>query len=375
MQADIIHISGFDTYHTTHDSGNYIVFNYLRELGYDSKMILAIQKLRPDDDTFLIPKDRIIETIESAKVIVLHDSLFTHHEIKKLHDKLNCQIVMVTMDHSLIFSHDCCGNLAYPELSTESDKIKNRSMIIERANVLSSVPITIVPVSSRSKEIFKNSAVFANKDFVQIPLPPDIPFCSSNKETVRKHLGLKSGKKYILWGTSQPQCERKGKKLFDECLDILWKNLDEASRQQIVIVNVGPPAGRFGINSNFSAIYFGYQETRKKMSIFYRACDISICTTTSDAGPMMISESMCNETPVIAFDRSVSLDLCENEETGYLIRNLDLNEMSNSINKILFEDDLEQISIKSRKKYLTYHNRDGILSSWDNLYKKLMERT
>ena len=111
------------------------------------------------------------------------------------------------------------------------------------------------------------------------------------------------------------------------------------------------------------------------MSDRYKASDISVCTTIADAGPMMISESMCNETPVIAFDRSISIDLCENGETGYLIPDLDVELMADSIKKILFEDNLEEMSKKSRKKYLTYHGKSGIMFLWDNLFKKLVEKT
>jgi glycosyltransferase involved in cell wall biosynthesis len=211
-------------------------------------------------------------------------------------------------------------------------------------------------------------------DKKMIPLPAEIPYCKSTKETTRKYLKLNNDKKYIFWGTTQPQTQRKGKNLFDKCLDLLWDNLSEEEKNKIVILNAGPNAGKFGNSSNFKTISYGYQKTRKDMSILYKASDVSVCTTIADAGPMMISESMCNETPVIAFDRSIACDLCKDSETGYLIENLDLDKMSLSIKKILFEDDLTSMSDKSRKKYLTFHSDSAIMDKWKELFDNLMEK-
>lgn len=371
MKADIIHISGFDRY-DTHDSGNYIVFNALRGLNYDSKMILALGKSKPDEDTFLIPKHKIIDSIDEAKVVVLHDSLLSHNEIKALHKKLNCQIVIITMTHFHLTTENSKGCPSYPELNSQSEKNDNKNLLTSKTEIIKELPITLVYGSSYTGKITEDYNIYDDK--VLIPLPADVPFCKNPKEEVRRHLGLSTKSKYIFWGTTQPRTERKGKGLFDKCLDHLWSLLNDSEREQIVILNVGPHAGKFGLISNFKTLHCGYQRSRQDMSVIYRASDISVCTTIADAGPMMISESMCNETPVVAFDRSISIDLCKNGETGYLIPNLDVLLMSNSIKKILFEDNLEEISKKSREKYLTFHNFDAIIEKWNDLFKKLMEK-
>lgn len=371
MKADIIHISGFDTYNT-HDSGNYIVFNALRELDYDSKMILALGKNKPDEDTFLIPKHKIINSIEEAKVVVLHDSLLSYQEIKKLYEKLGCQIVIITMTHFHLTTGGSKGCPSYPELNSDSENLSNEMLLANKREVMKNLPITLVYGSTYTGKVTEDFDMYNNKAL--IPLPADVPYCKSPKEQVRKHLGLDVDKKYIFWGTTQPQTYRKGKRLFDECLDHLWNSISETQRDQISILSVGPRPGGFGNISGFKAIYCGYQKTRKDMSVRYRASDISVCTTIADAGPMMISESMCNETPVVAFDRSIAIDLCQDGETGYLIPDLDTIKMSNAIKKILFEDDIMKISKKSRKKYLTFHEKDVIIYTWNKLLKSLMEK-
>jgi len=48
--------------------------------------------------------------------------------------------------------------------------------------------------------------------------------------------------------------------------------------------------------------------------------------------------------------------------------------MARSIKKILFEDDLREMSKKSRKKYLTFQSSSAIMEKWNNLFLELMEK-
>tara|TARA_B100001093_G_scaffold340006_2_gene324783 strand:- start:4500 stop:5333 length:834 start_codon:yes stop_codon:yes gene_type:complete len=276
------------------------------------------------------------------------------------------------MTHFHLTTSQTVGCPSYPELNCENDRKHNIHLLQQKQDTFCHIPITLVYGSTYTGTITEQFNMYEQKCF--IPLPAEIPYCKSSIEDTRKYLNLDNAKKYIFWGTTQPRTERKGKSLFDKVLDILWDNLTEEQRKKVAILNAGPNAGKFGINSNFSAVPFGYQKTRKDMSVLYKASDISVCTTTADAGPMMISESMCNETPVIAFDRSIACDLCIDGETGYLIRNLDLKDMAESIKKILFEDDLKEMSEKSRKKYLTFQSSSDIMEKWNNLFINLMEK-
>jgi glycosyltransferase involved in cell wall biosynthesis len=371
MKAEIVHVSGFDSY-DTHDSGNYIVFNFLRSTNFNSKMALTINKTKNDEDTYFIKKDQFINSFEEIKILILHDETFDFNEIEKIYNKFKCQIIFYTQTHCVNRTKFCKGEISYPELNDEETRKHNESHLINKKNVFKNLPITVVCASSYTFNHVKESIIYENKDIFLFPLPGDVPYCKSPKQKVRKHLGLQNNRKYILWGTTNPKSFRKGKHLFDESLDYLWNTLSDEQREEIVIINVGPFAGKFGTISNFNTIFCGYQATRREMSVHYRACDISVCTTIADGGPMMISESMCNETPVIAFDRSISCDLCVDGETGYLIKNLNTESMANAIKQCLFADDLPAMSTASRKKYLEFHDKDKILEKWNTLFASLL---
>ena len=111
------------------------------------------------------------------------------------------------------------------------------------------------------------------------------------------------------------------------------------------MLNVGP-ASPIPLNEtqHFPVIGTNYVKNRSTMAKLYKMSDIALCTTISDAGPMMVSESMRNECPVIAFDRSVALDIITSGENGYIIDGINTVEMADRALELLRSSNLEEIS-------------------------------
>lgn len=388
MKADIIHVAGYDTY-DTHDSGSMIGFGALRALNMNSIMILGLERRRQDADTVYVPLRQIADSIEECKILIV-DNTLEPDEIRKIHQKTNCKIILIAYTHFHI-----TGGCGYPVLFdglsvTQCNKFKEmcgmcpdigssklhdktyQLMVSKRSN-LSDLPITVVVGSSHSDILTRESNIYKNLRIEFIPLPNDLFFCEQQKDDLQKASNLDPDIKYMLWGTTQPEQPRKGKVLFDKVLDILWSKLDTEQRKTIAIINVGPqPSSKFGVDSNFTTYSTGYISTRQQMSVLYRTADISVCTTVSDAGPMMITESCINETPVIAFDRSIAIDLIKDEQTGYLIKDLNLNDMADKIHKLLFHPKLDEISKNARVCALKLHDTDAVLSKWKALFDSLL---
>lgn len=372
MKADIIHISGFDTYNS-HDSGNYIVFNFLRQLKYDSKMILALQKSKPDLDTFHVQKNNIINTIEECKILFLHDELLSMEEIEQIYKKTKCKIIFYTQTHYHISDTGVSGDFSYPDLNSDEVNQKNYDILSKKKSFIQRLPISVVVGSSHSKNITEKSYLnlYEDKQVYLIPLPNDVPYCEIDKSLLRSKHNLSEKNKYVFWGTTQPQTFRKGKAYFDDAMKQLFDLLTPEQRTNIKIINAGPTPSTEFAGGKYEVICCGYIPSREIMSNLYKLSDISVCTTISDAGPMMISESMCNETPVIAFDRSIAIDLIEDQKTGFLIKDLSTKNMAESIKKCLFESDIDVISKNARQKFLEFHDREKILNKWNNLFSNL----
>ena len=106
-KVDVLHVAGFDGYDNTHESGNYIVFNALRNLDHTSCMVIHQHKTFQDDKTFLMPiqnknPQEIAKMLPSHKVLVLYGADYTPEELRAIYDEHQCQIIYVLMVHDLL---------------------------------------------------------------------------------------------------------------------------------------------------------------------------------------------------------------------------------------------------------------------------------
>ena len=386
IRKDIIHICGFDSYNPVeaiiagippHESGTSVAYNLLRQLeNYSSGMFLTdpLGKLltQNDKNTYHVASEKIIDNIAACKFIILHGTELALAELTALYNKLNCHFIIVTQTHCHMWVPGCQGDVSYPELNSEEDRLYNKDPLTEAKKIMDQLPLTVVTCSQYTYNLTKEHLLYNHRDVRCIPLALTVPYCKSPKEDIWSHLDLKADKKYIFWGTTSPLLERKGFQFLEESLYVLWRLLTPEQREQIVILVAGP--GKYNpnpVHHQFSVRYFGHLTSRKKMSVLYKAADVTLCTTIADGGPMMLSESLCNGTPVIAFDRCISLDLIKDGKTGYLIKDLSSNDMAGALSRILFVDNLEAMATHSRETYLNHHHETIVLAKWEQLLKEL----
>ena len=423
-KVDVLHVAGFDGYDNTHESGNYIVFNALRNLDHTSCMVIHQHKTFQDDKTFLMPiqnksPQEIAKMLPSHKVLVLYGADYTPEELRAIYDEHQCQIIYVLMVHDLL-SGGCsypnapdlvkiiptphhpmgnwiandwardpsiplpseldldpraimcdgykkeCGNC--PQIKERGPKDSSWQLMRAKKKYLSDVPIIIAGVSSYSLSLVPNSSIFSKNRTVLLPIPNDIPYCNESKEEIRAKAGLPVDKKVMLWGTTSPYVLRKGRNLIDEVFKYMWELMSQEERDNTLVLNVGPvPPKPLAESQPFPVANTGYLKTREQMAMAYKMADIGFSTTTSDAGPMMVSESLRNECPLVSFDRSVAVNMIKDGETGYIVKNLDTKEMAHRALELLRSPDLENISKKCPAAVQEYHNFDSVTSKWKNV--------
>ena len=430
QQTDVLHVAGFDAYDQTHESGNYIVFNALKDLPHTSHMVIHQFKSFKDDKTFELNienknPEQIADALPSHKVLIMYGEDYTPEQIKAIHDKHKCNIIRVLMTHDLL-----SGGCAYPiapdlvklenydpwhphgaysrnswftdrskmpaEMNLDPRKIacdgytkscgrcpqlnsdvaddESRRIFEAKKKYLSDLPIVVAGVSNFSLSLLKNSSIFKNHKSVLLPIPNDIPYTSMSKQQLRQEAGIPIDLKIVLWGTTQPHNLRKGRYLANEALIHMWHRCSDEERKNISVLNVGP-ASPIPLNEtqHFPVIGTNYVKNRSTMAKLYKMSDIALCTTISDAGPMMVSESMRNECPVIAFDRSVALDIITSGENGYIIDGINTVEMADRALEILRSSNLEEISKKCPAGVEKHHNFDRITKKWNTVINELIQ--
>ena len=429
-KTDVLHVAGYDAYDRTHESGNYIVFNALRNLNHDSHMVIHQGKSFKDDKTFILDirnksPEQIANELPNHKVLIMYGEDYTPEQIKAIYNKHKCNIIRVLMTHDFL-SGGCaypaapdlvkvkydprhpdgtysgnswfldgsiklpkemysdprniacdgyiknCGNC--PQLNSNIENDKSRQIFEAKKKYLSDLPIIVAGVSNFSLSIVKNSSLFKDKKTKLLPIPNDIPYCSSSKQELREQYGFPTDLKIILWGTTQPHNLRKGLYLANEALNHIWHRCTTEEKKNIAVLNVGPrPPIPLQNTQRFNTIRTDYVQSRQGMAQIYKMSDIALCTTISDAGPMMVSESMRNECPVVAFDRSVALDIITNGENGYIINGINTVEMADRALELLRSSNLEEISKKCPAGVEKHHNFDRITKKWDTVISELIQ--
>jgi len=411
--VDVLHATGYDLYvlnnDSRHPSGAYIVFNALRDSKYSSALALTIERHLDDPQTFFYrygmhfaygnkTPQEVAKGLPPHKVLVLYSDDFSPEQLRAIYEEHKCTIIMVMMTHNLLAGgcsyprtpdleqgdirklacdgyKNSCGNCPELEESQRHPHDKTHEFLERKKENYAGLPIILAGVSSYSLSVAQESSVFKDNRKELLPILHDVPMIMSTKQEIRNMFGIPVDDKVILWGTTNPTNLRKGKALMEEVLNSLWDMMTEEERQKTHLLQVGPVpiTEPFHEIQKFHVFYSGYVPSRKQMAAAYKCADVSVCTTVSDAGPMMVTESLSNECPVVGFDRSVISNIVENGISGYIIENLDTEEMAKKTLEILRSPDHQKISHAAKDAALKYHDPTTIKKKWETLIGEIIE--
>jgi glycosyltransferase involved in cell wall biosynthesis len=250
-------------------------------------------------------------------------------------------------------THWLYGNgSAYPEL--ENDFIGD--VVNKRLHIFENYETYIINGSSYSALIHSNSK-FCNIKNIILPFPFEEIDIDNNFEKIND-----VDKKVILWGTTQPETTRKGKEYFENILDWFYKMCDNPN--DILIKTIGPKSE---INTKFDVEYLGSIPNRKELSKVYKNVDVFALTTLADAGPMMATECIKNNTPLVSFSTNIATDLVSDGKNGYIVS--ETKEYASKLYEILynktFHMDLDYV-----KKF---NSQETVATKYNEFFKKLLK--
>lgn len=184
----------------------------------------------------------------------------------------------------------------------------------EKMQWVAKADLEIISVSKHVEEQLLRSLLFKNKRIHKgVYLVPDKAiFKWQNKQEARKKLDLPENKKILFIGASNFNDERKGLSYFEEALLLLKGG---GLEKELIIVVAGQ---KRDVQLAYETHYVGMIGDDETLANYYQATDAFVCTSVEDSGPMMINESICCGTPVVAFNMGVAKDLVITNQTGYL---------------------------------------------------------
>ena len=88
---------------------------------------------------------------------------------------------------------------------------------------------------------------------------------------------------------------------------------------------------------------------------------------------MVLIEAQSYALPTISFDIATGpSDIIENEKSGYLIKDNDLNEYATKLKTLMSDESLRaKMGAKSKEIVKSKFSKDVVMKQWENLFKKL----
>ena len=333
----------------------YNFFNYSEESRYvNPKLILNKLDYIPEVITIhytshFINFKTIYELQQLTKARVVFSMLDTAFLTGGCHYSWNC-----------LGYHNKCSDCS-ALLIQKNISIKNHSFKSHYLNKMHSVQL--VASSSWAINQAKMSSLFKNfkKNLIYYPLDGTF-FKPRNKNLIRDSLNLPQNNKIIFLGAHQVNDPRKGISYAIRSLDLLHNDLSEIERNKITIITVGNK----NLDSviSFNCIHFGIVPS-DRLANLYSACDIFLCSSVEDNGPMMINEAVLSGCAIVSFNVGVSQDLVSNQN-GYLAENFNDYDLFLGLKSVL-NSDLLVPHEASRKIGLKYLTKKVISKSWQKI--------
>ena len=342
-KLDVLLVSGTFDYGTS-VSGNYVMYSILKSIpGLKFKVLPVEDSKYQNVDIVDFISVNSLDELPEHRILLCSGNDLTQSQIEYIHQRYGSKYMVICMTN-WIYSNT---NNSYPELNATD---YSGELIEDRLEFMRRIQAEIICPSTHSANVHMNSKL-KEIPFHLIPLPYDeIDIDTSEFE--------KSKSKSILWGTTQPDCKRKGKHRLENILNILYNKCKDPN--EVSLLYVGP---KTNINTKFRVNNLGMIPTRKQLSLVYRNCNVFALTTLADAGPMMAIECLKNNTPIVAYPYSIAADVVTNGKNGYVV---DTDEdFANKLYDILFNEnyhmDLDYIQ--------SFNSLDVVVQKYKEIFK------
>lgn len=232
------------------------------------------------------------------------------------------------------YSEECdrytqaCG--ACPQLRGNRESDLSRWVWQRKAKAWKNLNLTIVAPSTWMAECARASSLFRDARIEVIPFCLDTEkYQPIDKLLARKALNLPLEKQIVLFGAlSATQDKRKG---FHLLLPALQKLSEAGWRDRIELVVFGASQPEDPIDMGFKAHYLGNLHNDESLAQAYSAADVMIVPSIQESFGQTASESLSCGTPVVAFNATGLKDIVDHQQSGYLVRPYEIEDLAQGI--------------------------------------------
>ena len=200
--------------------------------------------------------------------------------------------------------------------------------------------LTVVTPSRWLAKLAKSSSLFSHVRVEVIPYCLDLTrYKPIDKNIARDILGLPRDKKLILFSSLNKRHKRKGFHYLRQALQYLY---DGGAKRDLQLVTVGASQESELVEIGFDCVKVGILNDDISLALFNAAADVFVAPSMEDNLPLTVLEAMACGTPTVAFEVGGIPDLIEHQQTGYLTRPFDTEDLARGITWILADPDRQR---------------------------------
>lgn len=308
-----------------------------------------------------VPVRRVLNRLDKNYDLILilfWQDLLSFKTIKGLFEKYHCQIHFMGIDYSQMsggchFTGDCkryqmgCGNC--PAISSNKLKDFTYYNVHYRQGIYQYVNPIVYGNSYMRKNFYSNAFLLKNARIEQSYDIYDMKeFYPMDQLALRTKYGIPSSKQFIVFfGCQHLDDPRKGISYLIESLCFFWKKLNKNERNEVLIIVAGNEFSSIADKIPFDTVDLGFVEM-KRMPELYSLADVYLSPSVNDAGPMMVNQSLCCGTPVVAFEMGTALESVKKIGAGYCARLKNSEDFSRGIEYVYRLTDEERGYLRAK---------------------------
>jgi glycosyltransferase involved in cell wall biosynthesis len=240
-----------------------------------------------------------------------------------------------------------CG--ACPQLGSVRTRDLSQHRFEAKRQAVRRTALTVVAPSRWMADCARSSPIFEGRRIEVLRNGVDLrTYQPHERAMARRVLGLPQGHRLVLFGALNAAADaRKGFDLLQAALGRL-RELVSGSASALPGLSDGAAAGAtapqplslvvFGsshahaeMREGLPVIHLGHLNDDTSLALLYAACDVFVAPSRQENLPNTVAEALACGTPSVAFDIGGLRDLIDHQQTGYLARAFDTDELAQGI--------------------------------------------
>lgn len=244
-----------------------------------------------------------------------------------------------------------------------------------KQKVLEGRSMTFVACSRWLESEAKSSALLQGQWVTSIPNPIDTHlFQPSNRQRVRKSLGLPADKKLILFVSQRVTNVNKGMcYLVEACNQLVGE--EPGMRENIGLVVLGGHAEEIAPLFNLPVFALGYISDVHQIARVYAAADVFVLPSLSENLPNTIMEAMACGVPCVGFEVGGIPEEIDHLTNGYVARYKDSGDLARGVRWVLAEADGPILSRAAVEKVASCYSQNAVAMRYIGIYNKVLSDT